>query len=251
MKLIYLYVKTHNTTGLKYFGKTVSKDPHKYKGSGKRWTNHIKVHGYDVTTEIVGQFYDEGLAKEFALQYSIDNNIVESDLWANLKLESLDGGFDHINGTKEENAARTKAIWDNMGKERAAKIKADAGKKRIGQKRTAETCKKISEALTGRERTAEHAAKISAKAMGKVIVKDAVTGETIGKVPVDHAKIISGEWVAQSKGRKNGACSDERKRAISEANKGRVREKFKCEHCGMEVSKTNLLRWHGNNCKAA
>lgn len=50
---IYLYKKTHNKTGLQYLGKTKSKDPHKYKGSGVYWTSHIKKHGYDVTTEIL------------------------------------------------------------------------------------------------------------------------------------------------------------------------------------------------------
>jgi hypothetical protein len=39
---IYLYVKTHNNTGMKYLGKTTKPDPHKYPGSGKRWTRHLK-----------------------------------------------------------------------------------------------------------------------------------------------------------------------------------------------------------------
>lgn len=30
----WLYIKQHNQTGLKYFGKTIRKDPKKYKGSG-------------------------------------------------------------------------------------------------------------------------------------------------------------------------------------------------------------------------
>lgn len=40
--MIYLYVKTHNITGLKYLGKTNNKDPHSYKGSGKYWILHCK-----------------------------------------------------------------------------------------------------------------------------------------------------------------------------------------------------------------
>jgi hypothetical protein len=39
---IYLYVKTHNKTGLKYLGQTSQKDPHKYPGSGTRWRHHLK-----------------------------------------------------------------------------------------------------------------------------------------------------------------------------------------------------------------
>jgi len=93
----YLYIKTHNITGLKYFGKTISKDPHKYRGSGTRWVHHIKKHGYDVSTEIVGIFDDKISCLLYALEFSYINNIVKSEEWANLKEESLDGGWDHIN----------------------------------------------------------------------------------------------------------------------------------------------------------
>ncbi len=50
--IIYLYKKTHNITGLQYLGKT-TKDPYKYKGSGTRWLNHLNIHGFDITTEIL------------------------------------------------------------------------------------------------------------------------------------------------------------------------------------------------------
>lgn len=100
-KPIILYVKTHNITGLKYFGKTIQ-DPEKYKGSGVRWLRHIKKHGYDVTTEIIGTFLNEDECRNFAIQFSIDNNIVNSPEWANLKQETIDGGFDHINHLPKE-----------------------------------------------------------------------------------------------------------------------------------------------------
>jgi hypothetical protein len=89
--MIYLYIKTHNKTGLKYLGKTI-RDPYKYKGSGKRWTEHIKKHGYDVTTEILGTFSTNEELKNFSIPLSEKLNIVESIEWANLKPESGDGG---------------------------------------------------------------------------------------------------------------------------------------------------------------
>jgi len=95
-KPTYLYVKTHNKTGLKYFGKTVSKDPQKYQGSGSYWKKHIKKHGYDVTTEIIGLFNDEKECKKVSTKFSSENDIVKSKKWANLKEETLDGGWDHI-----------------------------------------------------------------------------------------------------------------------------------------------------------
>ena len=100
-KPTYLYVKTHNITGLKYFGKTISSDPFKYRGSGTRWLNHIKYHGYDVTTVILGYYDNEEECKRIALQFGIDNDIVKSNEWANLKEETINGGFDHINTNYE------------------------------------------------------------------------------------------------------------------------------------------------------
>ena len=55
----YLYKKTHKETGLKYLGKTISKNPHTYKGSGVYWSYHIKKHGYNVETEILKECLTE------------------------------------------------------------------------------------------------------------------------------------------------------------------------------------------------
>ena len=90
--MIILYIKTHKVTGLKYFGKTTKKDPHKYTGSGKYWLNHLKKHGKNIDTEIIGRFECEKKCSEFALKFSMENNILESNQWANLRLENgLDG----------------------------------------------------------------------------------------------------------------------------------------------------------------
>jgi hypothetical protein len=91
MTIYYLYIKTHNKTGLKYLGKTI-RDPYQYKGSGKRWSAHIKKHGYDVTTEILRECASNEEIKEWGLYYSKLWNIVDSLEWANLKLEEGDGG---------------------------------------------------------------------------------------------------------------------------------------------------------------
>jgi hypothetical protein len=90
--MVYLYVKTHNKTGLKYFGKTTRKDFEKYLGSGKYWRRHLAVHGKDFTTELIASFNLEHECCEFAIKFSIDNDIVNSTNWANLKEENgLDG----------------------------------------------------------------------------------------------------------------------------------------------------------------
>jgi len=89
---IYLYIKTHTKTGLKYFGKTTRKDPHKYLGSGKHWRAHLEKHGYDYTTEIYGTYINKDECQTAAIEFSEKNKIVESKDWANLRIESLDGG---------------------------------------------------------------------------------------------------------------------------------------------------------------
>jgi hypothetical protein len=89
---MYLYLKTHNKTNLKYLGKTVSEDPHLYQGSGKVWKRHIAKHGYDVTTEILLTTDCKDELREAGLYYSNLWNIVESKEFANLMQESGDGG---------------------------------------------------------------------------------------------------------------------------------------------------------------
>lgn len=97
----YLYIKTHNLTGLKYFGKTCESNPHRYKGSGTEWMKHLDVYGYDVTTELLndGKPYESiddfiRAALEFSNLYNIVNAVDDfgNKIWANLIVESGLGG---------------------------------------------------------------------------------------------------------------------------------------------------------------
>ena len=112
-KPTWLYIKQHNITGLKYFGKTIF-DPIDYKGSGIVWTRHLEKHGNDVSTIWTQLFEDAISIKEYALKFSLENNIVESKEWANLKQEDGHMGgyygqvsdeikrkFSRINGRKK------------------------------------------------------------------------------------------------------------------------------------------------------
>ena len=108
--IIYLYVKTHNKTGLKYLGKTTKKDSHKYFGSGIRWLNHLNKHGYDYTTDILRECHSEEELKEWGLYYSNLWNIVESKEWANLKTEEGQGG----SGFHLSKAAKQKIVESRL-----------------------------------------------------------------------------------------------------------------------------------------
>ena len=90
--ITYLYVKTHNKTGLKYLGKTSQLDPHKYPGSGLYWTRHLKEHGFDYNTEVLKECFSKEEIKEWGIYYSQLWDIVNSNEWANLKIETGDGG---------------------------------------------------------------------------------------------------------------------------------------------------------------
>jgi hypothetical protein len=161
--MYYLYVKTHNITGLKYFGYTKSKDPYSYMGSGKKWKRHLKKHGYNVSTEIVFLSHDREETKRIAIEYSILWDIVDSKNWANMTIEQLEGGFTHINSSSE---SRKKSVGSKRlngwflpennpmyGKKHTKESKSAHSKKvrgennpMYGRKQTEETKLKISEA---------------------------------------------------------------------------------------------------------
>lgn len=67
---IYLYVKTHLITNLRYLGKTTAKDPHKYTGSGVYWRLHLKKHGYLYKTEILKECNSKEEVRSWGLYYS-------------------------------------------------------------------------------------------------------------------------------------------------------------------------------------
>lgn len=85
---IYLYVKTHNKTGLKYLGQTIKKDPHKYTGSGVYWLNHLRKHGFDYKTEILKECVDLVEVEKWGLYYSELWKVDTSNEWANLVPEA-------------------------------------------------------------------------------------------------------------------------------------------------------------------
>ncbi len=140
--VVYLYVKQHSITGLKYFGKTIKRDPIKYQGSGTRWTNHIKKHGKSsVQTLNVWSFSVIEEATEFALKFSADNNIVNSDDWANqIPENALNHGIPHTAET------RKRISESNKGKQQSAEHKRKLSAARKGLSRSDETRQKMRDA---------------------------------------------------------------------------------------------------------
>lgn len=90
-----LYIKLHTKTDLLYFGKSVRKNLYTYKGSGKYWKEHLKIHGdeYVINLWVSDWFYDPYELQKIALDFSRGKDIVNAvdengnKIWANLKEE--------------------------------------------------------------------------------------------------------------------------------------------------------------------
>lgn len=121
---IYLYHKQHTITGLSYFGKTKGPDPIGYLGSGVYWRNHLKIHGETINTVALWGFESQEECTKFAVEFSIKNDIVNSDKWANLCIEDGIGGGDVLSQLDpvryaeicKRRSLKTKASWDIRNK---------------------------------------------------------------------------------------------------------------------------------------
>jgi hypothetical protein len=150
---IYLYVKTHIKTGLKYLGMTTKSDPFLYSGSGIYWKNHLQKHGYEYTTEILKKCKNKDEIKEWGLYYSKLWNIVESKDWANLKEEQGDGGSPSLEGIQRlSKLAKGKTYEERYGIETAIKKKEKLKNKVVSN----DTRTRMSESRKGKFVGKEH-----------------------------------------------------------------------------------------------
>jgi hypothetical protein len=119
-----LYYKQCSHCELKYYGKSILQNVENYKGSGKRWVRHLKKHNATAIHVWNSEwFYDTSIV-EVAMKFSIKNNIIESDEWANLAIENgITGGY--LGEKVIEKTLQTKSdpLWkDTVGKKQTEKI---------------------------------------------------------------------------------------------------------------------------------
>ncbi len=163
----YLYIKEHNKTGLRYFGKT-TRDVFKYKGSGKYWRNHLRAHGNDVTTIWYELFLSIDELVDFAIFFSEEANIVNAvnangkKIWANsIPEDGLHGGQNKgLPSPLRGRPTGRDSVW--KGRKRP-----DHSALLTGRTQTKEHSEKISKALAGKERSIAHSENISKSKMGK------------------------------------------------------------------------------------
>jgi hypothetical protein len=212
--IIYLYIKQHVKSGLKYFGQTRKSNPFKYLGSGKYWQSHIKKHGkeYIKTLEVWG-FDDKELCEKFALKFSKENNIVESKEWANLVVED---------GISCPSKFFTKELRAQIGK-------------------------KVSLANKGKSPSEETRLKIGNSNRNKIR-----SIETIEKLKLSHRGLKQSE--ESNIKRRNSLKNKKRDPAIGEkisnSKKGVIPKQTQCPHCNKTGSLTTMYRWHFDKCKS-
>lgn len=216
-----MYIKTHNITGLKYFGKTTKKNVNQYRGSGLYWKNHIKYHGYDVTTKIVAIFDNAKLCEEFAIKFSIENNIVNSIEWANLILEN--GNTGGVPGTYLTDDHKRKLSEANKGKSFTLERKRKISKAGRGRIHSLETIEKIRLANTGQKRSDEFRENVSKKKKN-IIFTD------------NHKEKLS-------KAHTGKTLSEETKNKIRNYNKGRPKNKICRIFDKKEMAVNNFKVW--------
>ena len=212
---IYLYVKTHNKTGLKYLGKTISKNPHRYRGSGLYWIKHLKVHGADYTTEIIKECHSKEELKKWVLYYSDLWNVVKSKEWANLKPENGDGGG--IKGLIRSEATKEK-FRNKVWTEKAIATRL-------------ENCLKNSSARKGKKNPNQ-----SSRMKGK---KQTVESNIKRSIALKGRKTSSGMLGKKHREESNLKRIESLKKIPNKI----------CPYCSRSIQYASYGRWHGNNCK--
>lgn len=231
--IIYLYVKQHSTTGVKYFGKTYNANPYVYKGSGSYWLKHINKHGKDkVNTLQVWEFDDLIKCSEFAIKFSNENNIVELNEWANLIIENgLDGGCP---------LQKQHPNCSQLGKTRSDEAKA-----------------KMRVAKLGKKQSSTHIAKRVAKNKGQKRT-EGQKRKMIGRVKTDETKLKQRRTYGQRRANDptfntywlGKTLSQEAKNKIRLSKVGKKHPVVRCPHCNKEGGQANMTRWHFNNCRS-
>ena len=155
--IIYLYLKTHNKTGLKYLGQTSNPDPHRYAGSGTYWKRHLGVHGHNYTTEILRECKSQNELKEWGLYFSRLWNVAESKEWANLKEEGGSYGNHSLETRTKISASQAGKKRGPYSQERREQIANQNRHKALNP----EYCAKLSKSLIGHSVSADTRRKIT------------------------------------------------------------------------------------------
>lgn len=227
-----LYVKTHNKTGLKYLGFT-KQNPNKYLGSGKYWKYHLKKHGVDIATEIIGTYETKEELSSAGKYYSDLWDIVNSNDWANLMPEVGDGldpsvahkiAIDRVkNGTHN--------FFDKDMHERKAPFMRELMKKENAKRVSNGTHNFLGNTDNGFHTMSSEKHKEIASKGGKKTAELGLSGVNF-----------------YTTGQRQIYCSAGGK-ATALLKKSGMHLKKTCPYCGHVGQAASLGRWHFDNCK--
>ena len=168
-----LLVMEHKVTGLKYFCKTTLVNRvHRYKGSGIAWLKHLREHGFNVNVGVLGFYVEEKRCLDAAKKFSVENNIVQSQEWANLVEETGKNGAS-MKGDRNPFFGK-KHTPETAERLRLQKIGKSVNK---GAYRSPEQREKISAALKGRKNPAVSIALTGKKLSDETKAKIAEAGK--------------------------------------------------------------------------
>lgn len=253
---IYLYIKEHQQTGLKYFGKTVQ-DPFKYQGSGTYWKNHLKVHGDYVSTQVIFSSNDKEECKKFAIKFSLENDIVNSEEWANLKIEELDGGGDcsHLHTPEIYAKASLKKIGQKRNKESKEKMSAsrikyieslsDEERKEILGKGARESLKNGTHTWAG-ERGSQFAKERNAR--WTLEGTNPLSGDGTIQRNINRRRVDNGTHNFQDEEWRQKELNRRKEQKIGLFGMNPNNTFVSCLYCRKETGLPTFKRWHGENC---
>jgi hypothetical protein len=114
-----------------YLGMT-TQNPESYRGSGLYWTRHLREHGNLVDTIVIAECQTMEEIKELGMFYSMEFQVVESEIFANLVIE------------QGENSSGMR------GKKQKQETRLKISRSLLGHKVTEETRKKLSDSNSGK-----------------------------------------------------------------------------------------------------
>jgi hypothetical protein len=220
--MIYLYLKTHNKTGKKYLGKTIS-NPYDYSGSGKIWKHHLKKHGNDVTTKVLFESEDKTEIKKMGIYYSNLWNIVDSSNFCNLIPEQCDGGS--MPWSKESRDKLSKTMTGRKCENRKLYSEEEKKKRSSIRKKFLEDPDHYNDLLNQMKEHC-HTPEATEKKSKKMSKKKWFNN---GDIQIRSESCPGPEWI--------------------EGRLGYVLSAVKCPHCGKEGGSSAMKRWHFDNCK--
>jgi hypothetical protein len=210
-------------TGLKYLGVT-TKDPYLYLGSGLYWTAHLKAHGKNIITCVVGVFDDIEECSKAGLKCSKEFNVVNSKEWANIKPENAKQGW--VPGMSQTQESIRKRVL-----------------KLVGQKRTEETKQKISESRLGEKHWHYGVRGEQSHWFGRKHSEESIEKMRSVKIGKKHSEETKQMHREKSLGKNNPffgrTHSAETRKIISDKNRGTI------------ISEAHRLKITGQNSKAA